>query len=581
MAVPRTPTTLGNLEFTDIKQSLTDYLQNQAIFAGYNFQGSALQTIIDLLAYNTYHYAYYSNIINAEAFLDSAQRESSVISLVKPLGYTVPAKTAAIATVNIAGLGASINTISAGTQFIAKNSDGIQFSLWNLNDIPVIEGNATSVNIYEGSSYIDVDVYPIFDFDNQKVVFVSDLFDLDSIKVTTLEDDIEYVWTRVNNIGYASQVDERIFFIERTPNGFAVTFGSANSLGKAIGEETTSIKVRYLETNGLAGNGLVNFTLPGAIVITVSQASGGRDNPDLDTVRFLAPKWFSAQERAVTTNDYKALLLEAGFFIDETKFNVFGGQDLSPPRFGRVFIASNENSTEEEISEMINFLKERSVITVLPEYIESNSIDIYTDFSFKISSTNANRTNVLNEVRSIFNTDYAVQNSYNIFFSASDFITDIQDQLENILIISPDDFEIYMQEEINSGREYTFNLENEFDLPLFTPTDISEPFDLDPNTFGVLPTGTKGVFKLYAQTTAAKNSRINLQLWTRNETTGTETQLTGDFGYFIASKGVLNIQSGIIAPGSSATLKVYFKYKTFRSGLNNLTSFNANNITLL
>ena len=129
MAVPRTPTTLGNLEFTDIKQSLTYYLQNQAIFAGYNFQGSALQTIIDLLAYNTYHYAYYSNIINAEAFLDSAQRESSVISLVKPLGYTVPAKTAAIATVNVAGLGTSIATIPAGTQFIAKNSDGIQFSL--------------------------------------------------------------------------------------------------------------------------------------------------------------------------------------------------------------------------------------------------------------------------------------------------------------------------------------------------------------------------------------------------------------------------------------------------------------------
>jgi hypothetical protein len=581
MAVSRTPTTLGNLEFTDIKKSLTDYLRNQSIFSGYNFEGSALRTMIDLMAYNTYFYAYYANIINAEAFLDSAQRESSVISLVKPLGYTVPARTAAIATVSVAGLGASITSLAEGTQFTSKNSDGVQFSLFTLEDIPVIDGSASSFNIYEASAYIDAEVFPDFDFDNQKIVFVTDSFDLSTIRVITVEDEIEYVWTKVDSIGYASQVDERIYFIERTPNGFAVVFGSVNSLGKAIGEDTSSIRVRYLETNGVSGNGLINFTLPGAIVITVSQASGGKNNPDLDSVRFLAPKWFSAQERAVTPNDYKALLLEAGFFTDETKFNVFGGQDLSPSRFGRVFIASNESLTEEEIAEMINFLKERSVITVLPEYIESNSINIYTDFNFKISSTTSNRSSVLSGIRSLFNSEFAVQNSYNIFFSASDFITRAQEEYENELIISTDDFEIYLQEDINAGREYTFNLENEFYLPLFTPTDISEPFDLDVNTFGAQPAGTKGVFKIYAQTTSAKNTRIALQLWTQNETTGTEQQLTGDFGYFIASKGVLNIKSGIISPGTSARLKIYFRYKTFRSGLNNLTSFNANNITLL
>ncbi len=101
-----TPTTLGNLEFFDIKTSLTDFLKNQSTFSGYNFEGSAMQSIIDLLAYNTFYYAYYANMINAEAFLDSAQKEDSVISLTKPLGYTVPSNKSARAKIIV-----SINDI--------------------------------------------------------------------------------------------------------------------------------------------------------------------------------------------------------------------------------------------------------------------------------------------------------------------------------------------------------------------------------------------------------------------------------------------------------------------------------------
>lgn len=87
MALKTTPTTLGSLEFSEIKTNLTEFLKNQSLFSGYNFEGSAMQSVIDLLAYNTFYYAYYANMINAEAFLDSAQREDSMISLCKPLGY--------------------------------------------------------------------------------------------------------------------------------------------------------------------------------------------------------------------------------------------------------------------------------------------------------------------------------------------------------------------------------------------------------------------------------------------------------------------------------------------------------------
>ena len=104
MATRNTPTILGNLEYADIKTSLTEYLRNQSVFAGYNFEGSAIQKLISLLAYNTFYYAYYANMVNAEAFLDSAKLEESVISLTKPLGYTVPGRKSATANITVTGL---------------------------------------------------------------------------------------------------------------------------------------------------------------------------------------------------------------------------------------------------------------------------------------------------------------------------------------------------------------------------------------------------------------------------------------------------------------------------------------------
>lgn len=588
-----TPTTLGSLEFKDIKKSLTDYLRNQSVLNGYKFEGSVLQSIIDLLSYNTYYYAYYSNIINAEAFIDSAQRESSMISLTKALGYTVPARTAAVANITLSGLGGSITSIPKGTQFVSKNENGKQYSFWTIENIPVV-GTSATFDIYEGTSYIEYDALPEFNFTTQKVVFVSDTFDLSTISVSTLEYDeatsstVSYKWTRVNSIGYASQTDDRIYFVERTPTGFAIVFGSKNSLGRSI-EDNVNLKnivITYIETSGTGGNGLLNYTPPSvystAIVTTNSQSSGGANSPDLDAVRFLAPKWFAAQERAVTVNDYKALLIEAGYFQNETEFNIFGGQDLSPPRFGRVFLSSNINFTNQQVSEMINFLQDKSVITVLPEYVQSNVLSVYADFTFRLSNTISNRTELYNNVVSFFNANYAKSSEYNVAFSSADFVEAVTTEYPEV-IISSDDFTIFVRETLSSGTEYTFNLQNELYLPLGIATDITEPFVINSTNYPTFPTdGSLAVLKMYAQSTSAKNSKINLQLWARNATTGNEQQISNvDVGYFIANTGVINIKSGVFADNTTATLNVEFKKKNFSIGLNNLISFTANNVTLL
>jgi hypothetical protein len=584
MATNTTPTTLGSLEFSQIKQSLTDYLKNQSIFAGYNFEGSAIQTMIDLMAYNTFYYAYYANMINAEAFLDSAQKEDSIISLCKPLGYTVPSRTAAKALISVSELSTN-NDIPAGTRFTTSNSDGVNYSFYNLDKISVVDGLTDQFYVYEASKYVLFDALPTFDFESQKVTIADENFDISSIEVTITEtlDEVttlEEVWTSVGNVGYTSRVDENIYFIERTSNGFAILFGSENSVGRAIDGNISKIMIRYITTNGAEGNNLSLFRVPSltGTVTTVISSSGGKTNLDLDLVRFVAPKWFAAQERAVTVNDYKALLLQTGYFGSDKQFNVFGGQDLEPPKYGRVFVTSNLSSTDERVSEIINFLKDKSVITVLPEYITTNALDIYTDFSFRMSAGNntaQKRTLALSTIKSLFQSNYATNAQFNVEFSASEFISLIRSNtntIVNSVIISPDDFTIYAQETLIADKEYTFNLENELYLQPYSAVDITEPFNLINST-------NQGVLKMYVTASSSKNVKMPLQLWEINASTGVQTQINGDFGYFIANKGIVNIKSNIIE--ESAILKLIFANKSFKTGLNNLVTFNYNNVTVL
>lgn len=584
MAINTTPTTLGSLEFSQIKQSLTDYLKNQSIFAGYNFEGSAIQTMIDLMAYNTFYYAYYANMINAEAFLDSAQKEDSIISLCKPLGYTVPSRTAAKALISVSELSTN-NDIPAGTRFTTSNSDGANYSFYNLDKISVVDGLTDQFYIYEGSKYVLFDALPTFDFESQKVTIADENFDISSIEVTITEtlDEVttlEEVWTPVGNVGYTSRLDENIYFVERTSNGFAILFGSQNSVGRSIDSNISKIMIRYITTNGSEGNNLSIFRVPSfsGTVTTVISSSGGKTNLDLDLVRFVAPKWFAAQERAVTVNDYKALLLQTGYFGSDKQFNVFGGQDLEPPKYGRVFVTSNLNPTDERVSEIINFLKDKSVVTVFPEYISTNALDIYTDFSFRMSpgnNTAQKRTLALSAIKSLFQANYATNAQFNVEFSASEFISLIRSNTNttiNSVIINPDDFTIYAQETLTANKEYTFNLENELFLQPYSAVDITEPFNLTSSL-------NQGVLKMYVTASSSKNVKVPLQLWEINASTGVQTQINGDFGYFVANKGIVNIKSNIIE--ESAILKLIFANKSFKTGLNNLVTFNYNNVVVL
>ena len=585
MASQLTPTTLGGLEFEQIKESLTNYLKTQSLFDGYNFEGSAMQTVIDMLAYNTFYYAYYANMINAEAFLDSAQKTSSVISLCKPLGFTVPDRTSARAIIQI-----SSNTdgkIDAGTLFQARNSDGDIFNFYNLDDYDVVNGQSEEFEIVQGDSYIEIDAASTFDFTNQKISIAQENFDLSTLKITITEvNDAGItetnVWTKLQNVGYTSQTTENIYFIERTSTGFSILFGSQNSLGREITTKAKSIKIRYLTSSGSSANSLSLFTSSRGTVTTKSDASDGRNAPDLDSVRFVAPKWFASQERAVTVNDYKALLLESGFYANQNEFNVFGGQDLTPPKYGRVFVTSDKDTDDPDVLKIISFLKERSVITVFPEYVSSNDINVFVDFSYRLgnSSTNtaSNKIRVTNYLKSLFSNNFSQSKKYSVEFSSTNFIDYtklVNDNDVKNLILSAEDFNIYFKQTItpvSNDQGFVFNLNNEFNLENGVYADISEPFTSSDY-------GSNCILKMYVSTTQQKSNITKLQLWQR--TTSGDVLKSSDVGYFIATKGVLSINPNIIQTGTSATLVIDFLRKNVIFDLNNKTTLLANNITAL
>ena len=181
VAYPNQTPTLGNLNFEDIKESLKSYLKNQDSLRDFNFEGSVMQTILNALAYNTYYYAFYANMVSNETFLDSAQRIDSIVSLTKPLGYFVPLKSSAKAVINVFGL---VDDIPEFAHFYGINSDGIIYSFYTIGSYQAVDSDALNVEVYEGKRiYKDLNVSNRFDSIKQRFFINDPDIDVRTLKV--------------------------------------------------------------------------------------------------------------------------------------------------------------------------------------------------------------------------------------------------------------------------------------------------------------------------------------------------------------------------------------------------------------
>lgn len=407
-------TPVDRLDFDQIKASLKDYLRGQDTFKDYDFEGSTMNILLDLLAYNTHYQAFYANMVANEAFLDSARKRNSVVSLAKHLNYTPRSKKASRIAVNVKyptasdQVAARNNLVRAssgalvlprGTRFVARGGSGDTYTFNTLEDyrFEVVQGElvAQNVTIFEGM--IKTDSFVVNTKDTTQRFIISDKnVDIDTIVVRVFSSvsdtlGVNDSWRRATDITELSG-SSNSFFVQETEEGSWEIYFGDGVIGRAL-ENGNVIRVIYLSTNGINANGIGSDDLESSPTFTTSSSPvtylisvvtdengdpqpsfGGEDPEDIDSIRFYAPRSYQAQERAVTANDYLAILAR-DYSLRSDSFLVWGGEENDPPQYGKVFVSIKpRNSAKLSITEKQaiarNILSQRNVLTVTPEVVD-------------------------------------------------------------------------------------------------------------------------------------------------------------------------------------------------------------------
>ena len=397
---------ISELDFENIKGSLKRFLSNQNEFKDYDFEGSSMAILLDLLAYNTHYLAYNANFVANEMFMDTAQLRSSVASLAKLVGYTPNSARAPIADLKIVindGTGATI-TIPAGTKF-TSSIDGLTYTFVSISDnvVQPINGVYTcqSLNVYEGT-------YVTYNYSNdtqdidQRFLIPSDRADTTTIKCVIQNSASD---TTQNTFTLASSITEldstsKVFFLQEAEDGqYEIYFGDG-VIGKKL-DDGNIINISYVVTNKTEANAASSFTLSGSIsgftdiTTTVnSNAQGGADPESLQSIKFNAPNVYASQDRAVTVEDYKAKVKQ--LYANSQSVSAWGGEDAETPFYGRVYISilpiSGSNLTDATKDRIVKDLKKYSVASVTPVIIDPETTNILVTSTVKFDEGSTPKT---------------------------------------------------------------------------------------------------------------------------------------------------------------------------------------------
>jgi len=406
-----------DLNFDKIKDNLQEYLSSQNEFKDYDFESSGLQTIIQLLAYNTYQNAVYTNFVSNEMFLDSALIRNNVVSRAKALGFTPTSARGARAqlSVTVEPVGSPDSIVVPSNTVFTSTVDGVTYKFHSTDTVTFDRSDlgvyTELVDIKEGDrvqeSYTVSSVNParyLLSNENSDTtslsVTVQQSVSNTAVRVFRLADDI----TRIDG-------DSAVYFLQESNDGtYEVQFGD-NIIGKKP-VDGNIVKLNYSVCNGPIVNGTSTFKGPATIagsssysVITTSKASGGSNPQSVDSIKFNAPKNFAAQNRAVTANDYKSILLNNA--PDLQTISVWGGEKNSPPVYGKVYISAKPFNdavlTASRKNELIELLDDRNAVTIEPVFVDAQylyvvpSIQVNYDPNF----TNKSGNTLLNNVQQV------------------------------------------------------------------------------------------------------------------------------------------------------------------------------------
>ena len=498
-------TNFTNLDFDQIKRTLKDYLRNNSNFTDFDFEGSNLSTILDVLAYNTYITSYNANMISNEVFIDSATLRENVVALARNIGYVPRSRKSARAninfSVNISNVSPSPSniTLKKGPVAVTNSQFRNQSFVFNIPEdktVSVIDGIAdfSDLEVYEGSL---LDQKFTFSSRNpfQKFILPNTGIDLDSLVVKVKPSEQSTISTKYqrhdnlfdNDTKSIIDGNSNIFFIQEVSSEqYEIIFGDG-IFGKKL-EDGNVIEVSYIVTSGDDGNGVNNFVYSGRltyvrnsveIVITSGvsllssslPASGGEMIESVDSIRKYAPQMYATQNRALSANDYE-ILIPNKIYPETESISVFGGEDLVPPQFGKVFITikpRNGDFVPNSIKQNIKRdLKKYAVAGIVPEILDLKYLFIETNSKVYYNTNLApNAAFVSTKVQRDI-TKYAESselNKYGARFKYSKFLKVIDQSHESVMSnITTVEMRRDLRLSISEVAEYAIDFGNQFHI---------------------------------------------------------------------------------------------------------------------
>ncbi|OUU40313.1 MAG: hypothetical protein CBC09_00640 [Cellvibrionales bacterium TMED49] len=405
---------VSDLDFNDIKRNLKTFLQSQSQFQDYDFEGSSLAILLDILSYNTHYMAYLANMATNELYLDSADIRNNIVSLAKMLGYTPSSPRAPKASINLVvnnGTGTSI-TMAKGTVFNSSVSDSTYQYITN-EDITTTPANGvytfSDVTLYEGT--LVKFKYTVDETDvDQRFIIPSANADTSTLKITVQNSATDTTSNTYSlSSGYSGvKADSKVYFIQEGSDGkFQVYFGDGVTGNKLV--DGNVVILEYIVTNKTDSNGAKNFTLQGSVggftdvsITTNSVSQGGSEAEDNESVKFNAPLNFVAQDRAVTTTDYETLVQQ--IYPNALSVSAWGGEDDETPRYGIVKIAikagSGSTLTDQTKLDIVNGLKPYNVASVKPEIVdpETTSVLLTSNIKYNANSTTKSKDTLKSDI---------------------------------------------------------------------------------------------------------------------------------------------------------------------------------------
>jgi len=473
---------VSELDFNSIKINFKNYLKSQDEFRDYNFEASGISTLLDLLSYNTYYNAFYLNMVASEAFLSTAQKRNTVVNLAKSLNYiprsTSATKISGTITVTTTNSPTSI-TVPKNTEFIGEINE-TRFSFLTQEAITVFpqENYTGNVTLKEGTNitrrYVVSSIDP-----EQRFLIPNPNADTSTISVRVTNssaDSTTRTFIQPNNLIEINENSE-IYFLEEIEDGqFEIKFGDG-MFGVSLNDGNI-ITIEYLVTTGKDANDVLNLTYTDSILNVVNidfsasdPSSGGSDRESISSIKFNAPKSYEAQNRVVTADDYKTLLLKQPTV---NSVIVWGGEDNDPPEYGKVFIAvkptvGNSLTATEKENLIRSVIKPKKILTVSTEIVDPEYMYLLIDITAKYNSDETSLTegDLISLIQNVVSNYNAVEiNSFSKYFRFSK-LNRLIDFADRSILNS--DLSISMRIEQN----VSLNLPTRYEISFSNPIDNS------------------------------------------------------------------------------------------------------------